>query len=280
MPKARIWIIAASVLFAPTFLAAQDFAAPAPPLNGDESLVGPGIPLGTPPRPTPARYRFQNGRWWYLSRENVWSVWENGRWRVFSQPRPRPRVSGAPIARSPAFERRFATYLVYQIGQGRLQTAEGGGVALATDEVTDPGEEATVAEAMAVGGIPRRSAQRTHTGIRRAAEEERPNWFQTGSPFGVRFGYGSGFGYSGYGYNNPYGYGPRSGSGGAFSYGFGPFGSVGGQTSARMPGMSRAVLAIGEPPSLGSPSQLEKGPVGGSIARPARRKLGGSAAAP
>ncbi|HET6881186.1 MAG TPA: hypothetical protein VFI31_13585, partial [Pirellulales bacterium] len=215
--------------------------------------------LGAEPRHSATgRYRYQNGRWWYLSRENRWFVWQNKRWTAWSSPARQEAPRTAPFAKSPGFDRRFAAYLDYQVGQGRLRSAEGGDVELATDEISEPGAEDAVAEAMELGGIPRRQAERRHAGMHHEAEEQRPEWFKSGSPFGVRYGYGSGFGYSGYGYNNPYGYGPRTGSGGAFSYGFGPYGAVGGQTSSRMSGIGGGGpnLISAEPSSLGAPGGL------------------------
>ncbi|HVA46634.1 MAG TPA: hypothetical protein VNH11_09695 [Pirellulales bacterium] len=247
---------------------ADKVAATASTANRDESAA-PGVPLGTEPRRREtAPPRFQGGRWWFLSRENRWLVWENGRWVPYS-PQKAPR--------SAEFDRRFATYRGYQVGQRRLQTSEGGQAELATDEISEPGE---ASETFAVGGIPRRQEERRHTGIRRAAEEQQSDWFKSGSPFGNRYGYGSGFGYGGYGYNNPYGYGPRTGSGGGFSYGFGPYGAVGGQTGSQASGMGGGgpTLIRAEPSSLGAPGELGKGSVGGGVTRAGRRKLGGSAA--
>jgi hypothetical protein len=240
--------------------------------QADGSDARPGVPLGTPPRrPATGRYRYQNGRWFFLSADNKWFVWSDGRWishPTFAQQSDRPVPGGA--TETPSFRRRFAAFRDYDIGE-RLQTAEGGNAELATDEIEGPAEES---EAFDVGGIPPQQAERGHAGISRAAAQ-RPEWFNTGSPFGIRHGYGSGFGYSGYGFNNPYGYGPRTGGGGGFSYGFGPYGSVGGQTGMQVGGGS--TLISSEPSSLGAPSQLEKGPVGGSVNRASRRKLGGSA---
>jgi hypothetical protein len=280
MVRSIIWLVLAAVfLVRPGTVRAQG-AALAGPASAAVDQQLPAVPLGTEPRREAAgRYRYQNGRWWYLSRDNKWSVWQNGRWVAWSRAGQQDIARIPPFVRSPSFDRRFASYLNYDIGQGALQTAEGGEVELATDEITEPGDEATVAEAMEMGGLPRRQAERQHAGIRREAQEQRPEWFKTGSPFGIRYGYGSGFGYSGYGYNNPYGYGSRTGGGGAFSYGFGPYGAVGGQTSSRMNGMGAGGpnLISAEASSLGAPGGLGKGPVGGSVTRASRRKLGGSA---
>jgi hypothetical protein len=247
---------------------ADDPATDTKPVIINREGVGSAAPLGSElTRPARGRYRYQNGRWWYLTRDNRWFYWMNNEWIAYRVGRIEP---GA--VESPSFNRRFATYQDYQVGQGRLRTAEGGNAELATDEITEPGE---ATEAFTMGGVPLREAERPRVGIRRTSEKP-AEWFNRGSPFGIRYGYGSGFGYGGYGFNNPYGYGPRTGSGGGFGYGFGPYGSVGGQTGSQGGGAGASLISS-EPSSIGSPGQLEKGPVGGSLTRPARRKLGGSA---
>ena len=279
MGRSAIWLILAVASLAASAFGETKSSLSPTSANRNQPRPSADVPLGTEPRgPVAGRYRYQNGRWWYLSRDNKWSRWENGVWVPYARAAEQEVARTAPSVASPRFDRRFAAYMLYQVGQGRLQTAEGGEAELATDEIAEPGEPAAVAEAMEMGALPPRQAERQHAGLRRSAEEERPGWFNAGSPFGIRYGYGSGFGYSGYGFNNPYGYGPRTGGGGGFAYGFGPYGSVGGQTGSQMSGAGGGANLIRvEQGSLGSPSQLEKGPVGGSVLRPSRRKLGGSA---
>ncbi|HQU44930.1 MAG: hypothetical protein B7Z73_07700, partial [Planctomycetia bacterium 21-64-5] len=56
-----------------------------------EDTAAPGVPLGTEPRHREtARPRFQGGRWWFLSRDNRWLVWQDGRWVRYS-PHKAPR---------------------------------------------------------------------------------------------------------------------------------------------------------------------------------------------
>lgn len=268
VPRTADWLTATGLLVCVCAQAAGREETVAKTAAQAGGRPAPGVPLGTEPRVrSAARYRFQAGRWWFLSRDNQWFYWTNGRWTAYSQPR---------AGNSPDFDRRFADYQNYQAGQRRLQTAEGGQAELATDEIAEPGD---AAEAVDMGGISRRESERRRLAVGRAVQEQQADWFNAGSPFGTRYGYGSSFGYGGYGYNNPYGYGPRTGSGGGFSFGFGPYGAVGGQTGSRMNGMGGGPSLIGlEQGGLGPPSQIEKGPVGGSDTRPARHKLGGSAA--
>ncbi|HVX12202.1 MAG TPA: hypothetical protein VHC22_13560 [Pirellulales bacterium] len=191
---------------------------------------------------------------------------------------------GGPMA-SDGFNSWFNAYRGFQSSRGRLRTAEGGGVEMATGEITTETAETPGAEDF-VGGIPSSQARGRRPGMGRAMSSGGA-WFNAGSPFGIKYGYGSGYGYGGYGFDNPYGYGSRSGSGGAYSYGFGPFGSVGGQTGERLSslissgaGVEPGRLISPEPGSIGAPGQIERGAVGGTFGRAGAgsRPLGGSAA--
>lgn len=171
-------------------------------------------------------------------------------------------------------------------GQGRLATAESGQVELATGELTAAEVEAGAAEDMEFGALPSRQVRRNRPGVGRAISTG-GSWFTGGSPFGIKYGYGSGFGYGGYGFDNPYGYGSRTGSGGAYSFGFAAYGSVGGQTGERLSGLvsGGGGVELGrligpEPPGMGAPAALERGAVGGTYTRSGAgsRDLGGSAA--
>lgn len=256
--------------------------------GGDDGAVGrpatsrqnPAAPLGSESkRPPDNRYRYQSGRWWYLSRDNQWLVWNGTRWMPY---RGQTGQAGGPVARA-NFDTWFNAYRTVQAGGAPLQTAEQGEVEMATDEITDA--EST-GEGFNAGAIPPSQARRQHAGIH-AGASGMGAWFNNGSPFGIKYGYGSGYGYGGYGFNNPYGYGPRTGGGGAYGYGFGAFGSVGGQTGERLSGLitggagaEPGRLISSEPSSIGAPSQLERGAVGGTFTRSGAgaRSLGGSAA--
>lgn len=248
------------------------------------------------------RYRFHNGQWWYQADDGQW-LWRNGSRWVPYQPRNGRRgpaitltarqaqapaaggaapasggATGQPMA-SESFNSMFNAYRGFQTGRGSLGTAESGQVEMATSLLGAAESEA--AEAVEFGGIPGSQARRRRPGVGRAMNEAA--WFNAGSPFGIRYGYGSGFGYGGYGFNNPYGYGPRTGSGGAFAYGFAPYGSVGGQTGDRLGSLIGGSEAGGrligsETASFAAPSRLEAA-VGGSYgsAGAGARKLGGSA---
>lgn len=181
----------------------------------------------------------------------------------------------------------FNAYRGFPLRQGRLATAESGQVQLATGELTAETVEQGSAEGMMeFGALPGRQVRRNRPGVGRAMSTG-GSWFTGGSPFGIKYGYGSGFGYGGYGFNNPYGYGSRTGSGGAYSYGFAAYGSVGGQTGERLSGLisggggfEQGRLIGPEPPGMGAPAQLERGAVGGTYTRSGSgvRDLGGSAA--
>jgi hypothetical protein len=289
--KSALWLISASSFLAlPSFAWGQGPDLRPPSISGNvapksaqiTAVAGSGAPLGTlPRRPTTGRYRYQNGRWWYLSRENKWFVWQGGRWLAYMPVREPDRLPSVPavLAETRAFHRRFAGYLQYSAGQRSLETAEGGNVELATDEVTEPGASEVVSEAFMTGGIPPRQAERRHVGVRLTVSEVMPDWFRSGSPFGNRYGYGSGFAYGGYGFDNPYGYGPRNGSGGGFAFTFGPYGSMGNQMTSRVSaigGGTSNTLGRNIPGTLGLPN-LRGVAVGGTTADPLRRKLGGSA---
>ena len=232
------------------------------------------------------RYRRQNGRWWYWTDENRWVVWNGSQWTAPSQPSRGPgalapmRTEGRGVKEPQNFRVWFDAYRNFETGEAALQTAEQGGVQMATGEIT---EAPTAEEIFEYGGIP--GAQ---TGWRRrtamsGAIRSGGAWFNSGSPFGIRYGYGSGYGYGGYGFDNPYGYGSRSGSGGAYGFGFGGFGSVGGQTGERLSslitGGAEPRLIGPEPPGIGAPARLES-TVGGTVGRAGAgaRTLGSSAA--
>lgn len=199
----------------------------------------------------------------------------------------------APAAAAPRgtmstnqFNSWFNAYRGFPVRRGRLATAESGQVQLATGELTAEGVETGEAEGTEFGALPRGQVRRGRPGVGRAISPG-GSWFSGGSPFGIKYGYGSGFGYGGYGINNPYGYGSRSGSGGAFSYGFAAYGSVGGQTGERLSGLTNGGggvemgrLVGPEPAGIGAPSQIERGAVGGTYTRSGAgsRELGGSAA--
>jgi hypothetical protein len=247
-----------------------------------------------------SRYRYHNGRWWYLDRRGQ-RHWHDGRRWVLQQSRspsgggiggqaqtaPAAEAGEAPAApgrsqmpvASPQFNTWFNAYRGFQTGRAQLQTAEAGQVELATSEIT----EAEATEVFEVGGIPRRQARQRRAGVGRTLSGGGA-WFNAGSPFGIRYGYGSGFGYGGYGFDNPYGYGSRTGSGGAYGYGFGDYGSVGGQTGERLsslisgPAEEGGRLVGPEPPGIGAPARLETA-VGGTYGKAGAgvRKLGESA---
>lgn len=195
-------------------------------------------------------------------------------------------AQGGPLA-SDQFNSWFNAYRGVQGGRARLATAESGQVEMATGELSAEAVEAGDAvDVMEFGALPGRQVRARRAGVGRAISSGGA-WFSAGSPFGIKYGYGSGFGYGGYGFANPYGYGPRSGGGGAYSYGFGPFGSVGGQTGERISslitgggGFEPGRLIGPEPPGMGAPAQLERGAVGGTYGRSGAgsRSLGGSAA--
>jgi hypothetical protein len=241
------------------------------------------------------RYRFHNGRWWYQTDGGQW-LWRDGSRWVPHQPvkmtayqaqaaapgaaAPQSGVTGQPLA-SQGFNSWFNAYRGFQTGRGALRTAESGQVEMATAEIGEA--EAEGAEVIEFGGIPRSQARRRRPGVGTASPGS-GSWFNSGSPFGIRYGYGSGFGYGGYGYDNPYGYGSRSGSGGAYGYGFGAFGSVGGQTGERLSSLISGPVEEGgrligsETASFAAPARLETA-VGGSYGKAGAgaRKLGGSA---
>ncbi|HVA49409.1 MAG TPA: hypothetical protein VNH11_23790 [Pirellulales bacterium] len=272
---------------------------------GDAATAAP--PASENKQPTDRRYRYYNRHWWYQTDDGQW-LWRNGSRWVPYQPRGETRITKAtavamqsqaaapgdvggemppapgrtaqPVA-SPAFNQWFNAYRGFQTGRAQLRTAEAGQVEMATSAI---GAEAEAEEWAEYGGIPRSQARRRRPGVGTAMPGS-GSWFNSGSPFGIRYGYGSGFGYGGYGYDNPYGYGSRSGSGGAYGYGFAAFGSVGGQTGERLssliggPSEEGGRLIGPEPPSFAAPSKLETA-VGGTYGKAGAgaRKLGGSAA--
>jgi hypothetical protein len=247
-----------------------------------------------------SRYRYHNGRWWYLDRRGQWH-WHDGRRWVLQQSRgpsggevvgqaqtaSAAEADEAQAARgrsempfaSPQFNTWFNAYRGFPTGRARLQTAEAGQVEMATSQIAE-GEAPEVFE---VGGIPSRQTRGPRAGVGRSLSGGGA-WFNAGSPFGIRYGYGSGFGYGGYGFDNPYGYGSRSGSGGAYGYGFGEYGSVGGQTGERLSSLISGPVEEGgrlvgpEPPGIGAPARLETA-VGGTYGKAGAgvRKLGESA---
>lgn len=240
------------------------------------------------------RYRRQNGRWWYWTDDNRWVQWNGSRWVAPTKSATAPGAladtqaaaegegaagAGRDFAESPSFKSWFNAYRNFETGRPALQTAEQGGVEMATGEIT---ADMPAEEVFEYGGIPRRQARRERP-VTSGAIRGGGAWFNAGSPTGIKYGYGSGYGYGGYGFDNPYGYGSRSGSGGAYGYGFGAFGSVGGQTGERLSslitGGAEPRLIGPEPPGIGAPAKLEA-TVGGTVSRAGlgARTLGGSAA--